>query len=278
MLTYVKLAVGNGGAFNQATALANTWAQFSTGSGPADVKTWDGRTMSYYTQGFGSCATNAQRIVENLADNGSVTTSAQCGAFAFLLESALAVNGIHSNFINVFASDYATPAAWNGVVMVIKNWHSNAASEPPNQSPWLYDLKLNPGMYVDYMVAAPSSYGDLVNDPGSPGQGEPPQAPTPVEKVFDRHFIVQVVWGTPGCTDYNTLSNNQLFDPSYGVTYGPAGVTNTTMEGFERQAVYGFAARIRDYTDAQWGSDWHFRLPLPGQPDISFQCVASYSM
>ena len=69
---------------------------------------------------------------------------------------------------------------------------------------------------------------------------------------------------------------SQLYDPSYGVTYGPAGVSNTTQEGFELRAVYGFAARIRDYQDAEWGADWHFRLPIPGQPDISFQCLAAF--
>jgi hypothetical protein len=280
MLTYVRLAVVNGGAFNQAIAFANTWAQFSTGSGPANVKTWDGRTMAYYTEGFGICATTAERVVQNLGYSGNVTVSAQCGAFALLLQSALAMNGIHSNFINVFATDFTTSAAWNGVDMVIKNWQTIAQSQPPNQSPWLYNLRLNPGMLVDLMVPAPPTYGDLVNGPGLYGQGpQPAQTPsthTPVEKVFERHFIVQVAWGNPGCTDYGTLSTSQLYDPSYGVTYGPAGVSNTTQEGFELRAVYGFAARIPLYGDTEWGADWHFRLPIPGQPDISFQCLAAF--
>jgi hypothetical protein len=161
MLTYVSLAVGSGGATNQANAFANTWAKFSTGGGPANVLTWDDRSMSYYTAGFNSCATTAARVVQNLGDTGNATTSAQCGAFALLLQSALAMNGIHSNFIDVFATDYATPAAFNGVLMVIKNWHTNAQSQPPAHSPWLYDLKLNPGSSADLMVPARASYGDL---------------------------------------------------------------------------------------------------------------------
>jgi hypothetical protein len=276
MLTYVKLAVGSGGAINQATALASTWAQFSTGGGPANVTTWDGRSMQYYTAGFGSCAYTAQYIVENVID-GTLTysPSAQCGAFALLLQSALAMNGIHSNFINVFATDYYNnPNAPTGVVLAIKNWTTGNPSYPPSQSPWSYQLVLNAD---DYMSPARSNYGDLTNQTGIPGQGEPPPA-TPVEKVFHRHFIVQVVSGTAGCTDYNTLSTSQLYDPSYGVTYLPAGATNTTMEGFERQAVYGFAAQIPSYGDQAYGPNWHFRLPLQGQPDISFQCVAANSM
>jgi hypothetical protein len=101
MLTYVALAVGTGGAANPAAATASTWAQFSIagclpsgGSCPANVTTWDMRSMYYYTQGFSSCAVTAQQLVENLP-----TPSGQCGSFALLLASALAVNGIHTNWI-----------------------------------------------------------------------------------------------------------------------------------------------------------------------------------
>jgi hypothetical protein len=63
--------------------------------------------MSYYTSGFTSCALNARDVVENLSSTAPIiiSTSAQCGAFALLLESALAMNGIHSNWTTVQPTD-----------------------------------------------------------------------------------------------------------------------------------------------------------------------------
>jgi hypothetical protein len=52
----------------------------------------------------------------------------------------------------------------------------------------------------------------------------------------------------------------------------------TVQEGFELQAVYGYAALIPGYNDSAGGTARHFRLPIPGQPDISFTCTASFSM
>jgi hypothetical protein len=232
------------------------------------------------TAGFFSCALTAQQVVMNLyldaQGNPHYSTSAQCGAFALLLESALAMNRIHSNWVSVFATTRDAPeAAPTGVNMVIKNWDASAPSEPSNQSPWLYHLVLNVG---DLMMPPLSSYGDLINQAGIPGQGEPPPG-TPLEKVFIAHFIVQVVGATAGCTDYNTLAHSQLFDPSYGVTYSPAGFTYTTQEGFELQAVYGYAARIPLYGDgSDHPNDWHLFRPIATSLNISFQCVPGNSM
>jgi hypothetical protein len=280
MLTYVALAVGAGGETNSTTALAKTWEKFSTGSGAADVSTWDGRPMRYYSLGFNSCALDAVGIVQNVAPDPNppgfvISESAQCGAFARLLMSVLTMNGIHSNFVSVYATDFATPDAWNGVNMVIKNWHPIAQSQPGSHSPWLYNLKLNPGQSADLMVPTPASFGDLFNDPGKAGQG----SGTPREKVFERHFIVQVVGEVPGCTAYGALSTSTLYDPSYGVTYSPysaGGNPATTQAGFEHDAVSGFAARIPVYGNTEFDANWHFRAPLPGQPDITFQCLFSY--
>lgn len=200
MLTYLALAVGSGGATSQTTALASTWAQFSTGSGPANVVTWDRRSMSYYTAGFGSCALDAGQLVENLP-----TPSGQCGAFAFLLESALAMNGIHSNWIQVQADDGVS-------LMVINNWGLSSSPTYPTQAPWQYNFVLNgcPNCGIDLMVPVSSAgYGDLTNNQGLAGQGET----TPLEKVFARHFIVQI----------SVAPGNQYYDPSYGITYSSEG-------------------------------------------------------
>jgi hypothetical protein len=268
MLTYVSLAVGTtGGATSQSTALANTWAQFSNtacGAGivscPANVKTWDGRSMQYYTSGFSTCATVATQIVQNLP-----TPSAQCGAFAYLLESALAMNGIHSNWITVQATD-------NVSAMVINNWCVIGAAPPcpqgqpsyqntsPSVAPWIYQLILNPGDGGAGMFPPLASYGNLTNIQGLAGQGEtgagtPPY--TPVEKAFGAHFIVQIP----------IAAGNQYYDPSYGVTYpSPA--------GFESQAVAGYATTITPDS----GGNFHFRIYSTLPPNITFTLIAARSM
>jgi hypothetical protein len=274
MLTYVKLAVGNGGASNQSTALANTWAQFSTGSGPANVKTWDGRPMQYYTAGFNNCALNAQQVVINVYVDGTGThysPSAQCGAFALLLESALAMNGIHSNWIQINAA-YSDPI-YGRPMMIVKNWCFVASTgcqqgtpKYPTQSPWVYQFTLN--AVGDPMFPAPAGgFGDLTNLQGILGQGgiattSPPF--TPVEKVFDFHFIVQVP-----TVDGTAPAGNQFFDASYGVTYSSAA-------GFEAQAVAGYALQFPP--DQPSLGEHHVFAPIVGSPNISFTVVPSFSM
>jgi hypothetical protein len=250
MLTYVALAVGSGGATTPTAALANTWAQFSSGSAPANVVTWDGeRHMYYYTVGFQSCVTNASSIVQT---NGTIVsaTAGQCGAFAALLESALAMNGIHSTWTQVQASDGVSK-------MVIKTWGLSGSptyqNVTPSVAPWVYKLTLNAG---DYMVPTPSAgFGDLIDGMGIPGQGEG----TPEEKVFDLHFIVQVP----------IASGNQYYDPSYGVTY-PSAV------GFESQSVQGYAKQM----GSDFGGQYHFRVAIspPLNVNITFTPVPANSM
>jgi hypothetical protein len=257
MLTYVALAVGSGGAANQPAALANTWTQFSTGSGPANVLTWDGRAMFYYSVGFNACALNAVAIVQTSGSALFNNASGQCGAFAWLLESALAMNGIHSNWTQVQPTD--------GSLMVIKNW-SLGTPTLTSPSPWLYNFLLSggPSSGIDYMDPPPASYGDLTNCTGGstgcnglPGQG----LLFPLEKAFNRHFIVQAP----------TASGNQYFDPSYGVTYPSA-------PGFETQSVAGYAAQ---FGPLELGtSKYQFRpaIAAPYGPNISFSTVSANSM
>jgi hypothetical protein len=262
MLTYVKLAVGNGGATSQAAALASTWAQFSTGNGPADVRTWDGRSMSYYAAGFYSCATRAWELVTGLYP------SAQCGAFAYLLESALAVNGIHSNWITVDAEHQPTPGtSWS--MLVIRNWCFVGANGCPAGSPtypsepdYKYLLTTNIGDDPMFPQRHPSDFGDLTNLEGVGGQGSanmrnpdfnPPY--TPVEKVFARHFIVRVLE-----LDGQLNAGEQYFDPSYGLTYPSEG-------GFESRAVSGYAYQFSYEVGT---GEWHVSRPKLS-PNIRFR-------
>ncbi len=205
--------------------------------------------MQYYTLGFNSCALDATSIVQNLP-----TTSAQCGAFALLLESALAMNGIHSNWTTVQPTD--------GSRMIVNNWALSPsptyATTVPSVAPWVYKLVLNIG---DYMFPALTSYGDLANLPGLAGQGEGGTTPpyTPVEKVFDLHFIVQIP----------TAPGNQYYDPSYGVTYPSAA-------GFESKVLAGYAKYLGN--DVVNGSNSHFRVYSTSPPNITFTPVPSSSM
>lgn len=279
MLTYVKLAVGNGGAFNEASALANTWAQFSAGDGPAHVETWDGRRLTYYTAGFNDAAIVAAELVTNRGRHYEPSppytfvpsTSGQCGSFASLLQSALAMNGIHSNWIVVEAEYQPTPTtSWSN--MAIKNWcfvglAGCPAGTPtyPGEPDYKYKFILN---VTDLMVPARMDYGDLSNQAGIAGQNAIPfplfpYIPTPLEKVFARHFIVQVPW-----LDGLPAGGNHYYDPSYGVTY-------PSVAGFESQAVAGYAYQFFQELGTTF---WHAARPKPGSPNIRFTQVPTQSI
>jgi len=249
MLTYVSLAVGNGGATSATAAVAATWSKFATGSvpAPANVKTWDNRVMSYYQQGIGfqGCAVKAALLVESNGSLSNNTASGQCGAFALLLESALAANGLHSSYTEVAPADGVS-------LLVIDTWTLSTTPAYPSQAPWEYELILNSGS--DYMYPVVPSFGNLTEDQGLPGQS----SVNPSEKVFNWHYIVQYPAG-----------GALWYDPSYGVTYSSAA-------SFETQSIQGYAKQINE-TGA---GHYHFR---PGfvfgvPPNISFIVISQLSM
>jgi hypothetical protein len=117
----------------------------------------------------------------------------------------------------------------------------------------------------DYMVPVPEGgFGDLTNLPGLSGQGAHP-APyppfTPLEKVFDYHFIVRVPM-----LDGSATMGNQFYDPSYGVTY-PSDL------GFEQQAIAGYAYAFGDGVGR-----YRVFTPIPGVLKIEFTPINSQSM
>jgi hypothetical protein len=143
-------------------------------------------------------------------------------------------------------------------LMVINNWTIGAPSYQ-SELTWKYRFTLHAG---DYMFPALAGYGDLTNCAGpvpacfgASGQGEL----TPVEKVFDFHFIVLVPIA-PG---------NQFYDPSYGKTY-------SSQADFESYAVTGYA--IHFGTDGPNSGDYHFKPPTPGAANISFFLNQNNSM
>jgi hypothetical protein len=95
MLSYVSIAVAGGGATTPQTAFADTWNKFSSGgTAPANVTTWDARSLAYYPANvpFSGCAVTAASLVTG-------SGSGQCGAFQILLATALQVNGVASTLI-----------------------------------------------------------------------------------------------------------------------------------------------------------------------------------
>jgi hypothetical protein len=153
--------------------------------------------------------------------------------------------------------------------MVINNWCEIGVSACPGGTPsytdpWKYKLLLNAS--GDYMVPPPPpplGFGDLFNLAGIAGQNSSPFATTPfirtpLDKVFDSHFIVQIP----------AAMGNQYYDASYGVTY-------PSETGFQSQAVAGYAQQRA--SDA--GPNYHFGLVgTAGLPTIVFTPVGRNSM
>ncbi|HWY21205.1 MAG TPA: hypothetical protein VNX26_08295 [Candidatus Acidoferrum sp.] len=223
--TTLNLALTSSESTDQPSAFWNTWNQFTTGAGPANIQTWQGRKLYYYRNdpngvpgvtiiGFEACALDESTLLLNEGfTGGSVSgaghNSGQCGSFAELLMASLAVNGIKSSFARILPINPT-------MNFLVKNW------TPPQSNlngPW--KLCFNPAAVSDIMVPAQTGgvYCDLTSLPTLVGQNTQP----PSEKIFSAHFIVKPsVSGVP-----------TYVDPSYGVTYSSA-------SNFESSAVFGY--------------------------------------
>jgi hypothetical protein len=262
MLTYVALAVGNGGANSPATAVANTWAKFSlAGLAPENVTTWEPqspRPLAYYPSGvpFKGCATNAYALVTG---NGS----GQCGSFQFLLASALMVNGIQPTFVKVLTISREA--------FMVNTWSTNApAGSPYPGYPWTLQTYGDPGpspgsfggVFFGGMVPNPNGliFGDLTDGIGTPGQN----SPTPSEKIFGPPSFISV--------PSNIAPSNQgpFLDPSYGLWY-------LNQADFEAKAVAYYAEPEATIPDAQGNpqySLWGVRSKS-GATNICFALAAA---
>jgi len=237
LLTYVSLAVGNGGSTNETEAFLSTWGRFSTGSGPAHVSTWMGEFPIYYPAnvGFEGCSSSAKPLLTALSGRG------QCNSFAQLFLSALAANGIPIKDSPDVSSPSATTTGvcvTDNSVMVINNWSFNTSFPRYPGEIYHYAFTLAGNEFVD-MVPPPLgygsvAYGDLANESGLGGQNshravsQYPIAPanTPSEKAFGSHYIVHAL--------LSGISGDRYFDPSYGTTYSDAAA-------FQSKSVAGFA-------------------------------------
>lgn len=204
----LHLGIGTGGAADPIAGADRAWATFR-GLG---VTTWEGRELHYYREGFGFGVCDSDALGLLMSEN----RSGMCGAFAFLLRDALGALGIQSRIVEV--------RAVNDLLILVKNWRA-AETSFPDFEPLIYKLELTPigsgGPYSMLPRPPGDRYGDLVSLTGIPGQN----APTPSEKVFSNHALVQVT---------QPLLTGRYFDPSYGEEF-------SNERDFQDRAVWGVA-------------------------------------
>jgi hypothetical protein len=260
-LTAVKLAIGAGGATSQLQAFQNTWQQFL---GPANVKQGENE-LHYYDQNIDALnnALDTYQLLTQVDSFGNqpATQTGQCGSWAHLLIDALAVNGLQSTWTNVGARD--------GSYMVVGNWTPTGTESysPP------FALKLQlptetygpaptpPNVYPYGMVPVAGISGDLSNGSGAPGQN----SPTPAEKVFGVHFIVQAPDELDGVSSSTALNGVLYYDPSYGITYG----NTLTMPWCDFEThLAGYAKPL-----IETNSSWTFEVEQAAGCNIGFQLI-----
>ncbi len=291
-LTILQLAVGQGGANTPLAAFQNTWNLFSSNGGPANVTTWDNRPLSYYpaNSGFFTCAYGSLSNGSSILNGGNL--AGQCGQFAWLMQAALAVNGIPSSLVLVEAIDNEQES------IMVNNWQpfANSGTPYPNLpnlaglGPWwqvaLYEeaggfvgMVPNPSFWN--LILLRNSFGDLTNANGIPGQNSsvpnwlftPITPPAPSEKIFGNHVILQDIGGAPvtdasgvviGYSPINAFAG-PYYDPSYGKAYTSA--CSPQAGGFEHDAVAGY---VTQETAEQLGVQDIYPPPYKGAPSRTY--------
>ena len=205
-LTTLHLAVSNDGATDKTQAFLKSWQFFAS----QNLYTWDERSLYYYmlNHGFDTCATGIESLLT------SDTASGGCSAFGVLLQEVLGINGINTEGFSVAANDKSS--------FLVKNWQFVESAMAGAVEGCQQELKLSEGGRGMVPAFPGDKYGDMLSEPGIPGQGE--GQVTPSEKVFINHFLVKA--NTPGV-------GGPYFDASYGVTY-------TDAHDFQEKAIDGF--------------------------------------
>ena len=197
------------------------WKRF-TG---VDLTTSSDRKLYYYPADtpFGSCRMTGKDLL--LSPSGA----GRCGAFADLLLLDLSANGIRGVKVRV------TPK--KGIGFLVNNWTFNG------DGPYKLVLKQDRDERVEIfdMIPQPdkenpTTFGDLTNDKGLPGQN----SPTPSQKIFADHAIVKF--------------DKTYYDPSYGVTYSdPADFIKKAVAGYLQKNL-GVKAGLRSFSAVPVGS------------------------
>lgn len=157
--TVLYLATKQTGATAEAQCVANTWASFSSGSGPANVKAWDETAGDY--------ATDLVYWLEAASDSYTDTTAllahqhGNCHAFAHLLHQALRANDV---------------ADAEKTTLYYVNWVYNRF--------WVQNVEATHQTYAEPWLYATGDLDDSAD--GIPGQNNA----HPYLKRFNRHFIL----------------------------------------------------------------------------------------
>jgi hypothetical protein len=221
--TVVHLACSQGHATTQADALANTWGQFGSGSGPANVQTWDGKPLYYYNGDQAHANIDVSGLLSSVAvsrydDQISATIlknvhDGGCDAWAGLLNASLNVNGITSKRVLITKDNQSF--AVNNVVFTLTN---SSIANPYNKF--------------------------ITQGSGIPGQNKP----TPYEYIFNVHVIV-----------HPDITGAIYYDPSYGVTDNDnVDFTSKSLGAWENNANYwarpsDISSQILDFSES---SSW----------------------
>jgi len=219
-LSLLHWAVSADEAKHQKTVVEKTWSHFANPTGVDDLKTWDNRVLSYYGDGINKCYVYVDEFLKS--PDGS---SAGCGTFANLFIETLWVNGIASNCIKV-----SSFSGYEGIL--INNWEPmiDKHPSPPNKKhKWKFRFSKGASMYPPLPF---NVYGNLGNSIGIAGQN----VETPVEKAFDKHFIVKIL------DTYIMMPNLPYYDPSYGLTY-------QNEEEFDKKVVFGYFSDFAEEED-----------------------------
>ncbi len=225
-------------------AVAAIWQQFA---GPANITTWDGKTLYYYAPG--TTFTNVCGYTFQLLTH----FNGNCFAFRNVLEDCLLVNEITTYvriWVQASGSHYSTDLSF-----LVKNWHkTNLGTSGNADYPWQIFTTLtgDPPPYFE-MTPPPyanNTYGDLASLIGLAGQN----SATPSEKVFVNHQILAY---------YTIAGGSSWYDPSYGVGYS----SQSPAASVESSAVYGFSTGF--YPPCPTNGYWPVYVRVPTAHDGS---------
>ena len=141
--TVVHLACSNAGATSQSEAAANTWDNFSTGSGPKNVKTWGESTKLYYYEPGKTFDENPHIDCADPPGTNPLLSAhrGQCSTWATLLQDAWSVNGVNSDYIFAVRTvgDAFFVQEWDALSTTRPFWFQTTISDmipaPPGVAP-----------------------------------------------------------------------------------------------------------------------------------------------
>jgi hypothetical protein len=168
---------------------------------------WDNKHWARDSLPGAVCRTSQRSAVEHIL---TFPHNAKCGDWAFLLQNALATQGVAADVYGVdcaFESE-EPPVNRHACNLLVKKWDFDA----PTQGNWPY--------HRDFPPYARETYSETKDTLPAQGNSNPPGA-------FDGHIVVTYPSGDPDAAE-------RLLDPSFGVERGGLAAWEAlTLDGFE---------------------------------------------